>query len=650
MRSLLSIFGVLLCVAAWADDPSRVPGRVLNPAPKIDGQLTDGEWSGASQFQGLVDRDTGATYPQPARFWLGYDREFVYFAVQVQVQGGVRASAYRQNTSLTGDDYATISLDPFGKTGSYNGFSVNARGATAISIAGGRAAKTEWLGEFVSKGRITEAGWEAEARIPWSLMRLPESGVRDCGFNVYVYDPRVGQTLTWRYQNTMSDRDFGSWVGVDVPPVESRRSIKLLPYGYVGLDRNDKHIANMGLDLKSNINDQIDLIGTVNPDFRNIENQVLSLDFSYYERLPSDSRPFFQEGANFFSTSMDAPIFSSQRIRKFDTGLKAFGKINDTLSFGFLDAIDFSNANDLVFTMKKKHGTALNFTGAVASRSSTTQKNDVFFGSSTYSMPGLLFYGQVVGSKDRLAGFGRRYDFGFNHSVKGAYAGLEYVEISKEYTPRLGFVQETDVRKAIAFVGQEAVLPSGPFSQTQANVSAWNTARTNGNSYRQGFTAGIEGQLRSTSTELSAQYFQEKVNGGRDFYGAVAVSHPANDPYRRISSYYVSGKIQGEGYRLFSVTGALRPISPLQLNLSYQMSWHFERTTQLIFSANYDLDAAWSVSGRAVRRGDQWNSYLAVKRAGTRGAEYFLIIGDPNAPTFQRSVILKAVLPLEVRF
>jgi hypothetical protein len=32
--------------------------------------------------------------------------------------------------------------------------------------------------------------------------------------------------------------------------------------------------------------------------------------------------------------------------------------------------------------------------------------------------------------------------------------------------------------------------------------------------------------------------------------------------------------------------------------------------------------------------------------SGNRGAEYFLILGDPNASTFQRALVFKVSVPL----
>ena len=96
------------------------------------------------------------------------------------------------------------------------------------------------------------------------------------------------------------------WAKVSLPKQSHDQSISLLPYTYVGYDPDIHRVVNGGLDLKTKLSDQVALVGTINPDFRNIENQILSIDFSRFERLAGESRPFFQEGSDDIRT----PIFA----------------------------------------------------------------------------------------------------------------------------------------------------------------------------------------------------------------------------------------------------------------------------------------------------------------------------------------------------
>jgi hypothetical protein len=49
-----------------------------------------------------------------------------------------------------------------------------------------------------------------------------------------------------------------------------------------------------------------------------------------------------------------------------------------------------------------------------------------------------------------------------------------------------------------------------------------------------------------------------------------------------------------------------------------------------------------------VEQSGEINAYLAFRRSGNLGTEYYLIIGDPNATTFRPSIILKVVIPLTI--
>jgi hypothetical protein len=55
-----------------------------------------------------------------------------------------------------------------------------------------------------------------------------------------------------------------------------------------------------------------------------------------------------------------------------------------------------------------------------------------------------------------------------------------------------------------------------------------------------------------------------------------------------------------------------------------------------------------SISGRAVQRDDKTNWYLALRQSGNTGIEYYLILGDPNALEFTKSLILKVVVPFQL--
>jgi hypothetical protein len=70
----------------------------------------------------------------------------------------------------------------------------------------------------------------------------------------------------------------------------------------------------------------------------------------------------------------------------------------------------------------------------------------------------------------------------------------------------------------------------------------------------------------------------------------------------------------------------------------------------VILGANDDLRRNRAISGRIVYQTGQTNAYLAFRRSGNRGTEYYLILGDPNATHFRASLLLKVVTPFDVAF
>src|SRR5579871_4171901 len=346
---MVIVLGIGVVMPCYGADAPVLPGYRMTTPPKIDGIIDSTEWANAPTGKGGFDNQDGHPAPEPMQFWLAYDDAYVYFAARLGDRDpkSIHALQYQTNVDLSGDDNVQLYLDLNGSLADFNVFGINSRGATSLSLAGGRADKREWSGEFVARGRVTETGWEVEARIPWQMMRLPRAGTRNIRFNVVRFLPRDQRSYAFTYAQFGHQAETPVWQSVPIPGQQQARTLKLLPYIYAGYDANSGAVFNSGLDAKTELTDRITLVGTINPDFRNIENQILSLDFSRFERLVAESRPFFQEGSQF----MNSAIYASQLITSVDAGLNAYGRLNDRTSFGLIDTSRFGNRvgeNDFV--------------------------------------------------------------------------------------------------------------------------------------------------------------------------------------------------------------------------------------------------------------------------------------------------------------
>ncbi len=627
-------------------------GGKLATAPVLDGKVEEGEYKDAVHFEGLVDGQTGAVGAEGGKFFLGYDARYIYFAaklVDLHPQS-IQATEFRTNVGLEGNDTVTLALDPFNTLADFNRFTMNPRGATNLEIAGGRAAKREWLGDFASKGRVTADGWEVEARIPWSVMRLPGKGPHDLRFNVFRNHRRLQREFSWALTANGQVNNYGRWKTVDMPAAAPPRLLAL-PYLYSGFDNSKGTIANAGLDLRYALNSDLDFVGTINPDFRNVERGILSLDFSYFERLVDESRPFFLEGHQYFEGWGDEPIFVTQRITNFDTGAKVFGKLDPKTDVGVLATADFGNNDAVVARVNQQTGPRTGWSAQYAGGGENGRHSDALAGIYRQGVKYWNFTGQLSAADDGKGNRGHRAVINGYYERQRSNFFWRYAEISPDFNPQLGFAPQNDYRGFDAFGEQGWAAPKKGFVSYGVDY---------GGSYYKTYDLkdpyDESGSLYPGFTlkdgfHLNGVLEWRKFMGGPDdqTYG-VSMERPAGDPYRRWGVNYFAGQRAGSAYDDLSLTFAYRPLPTLQLIGSEQRTKYLGDTfNQTIASANYDLDPYRSVGGRAVVSPDGTNWYLSFRQSGNRGAEYYLILGDPNATRFRTSLILKAVFPFSLK-
>ncbi len=643
-RGHFGLLSAVLIVAAVQAQPIVDPGK-MSAAPTIDGNVNPEEWSSAGRFQGLVDASNGGPAPESGEFWIGYDAKFIYFAGKlVDTQpNGIVATEYRTNVSVEGNDHLHIYLDVLGTLNSFNEFFVTPTGATNLELSGGRALKREWLGEFISKGRITESGWEVEARIPWQLMQLPSPGPRNLRLQVARYMGRFQRTYGWVYTGGQPQR-MGVWKGVEVPKAEFRRTLKLLPYIYGGRDSDGGSIFDGGLDLKTSLTPTIEMVGTVNPDFRNIENSILALDFSYFERLPADVRPFFAEGANYYGSA----LFASQRIDKFDVGLNTYGQLSDRLSFGMLGTHQDGGIDAYTGGFNYRPGRSDYMRLAFSKLDGEGQRNDA----------ALLRYQKEAGpwilnlrgqfTEDRELGTGSFLDAGYQFQQKGFFSAMFYNRITDDFAPRLGFVPEVDLKGVIYEHFYTKTLPKGPLMEWSVGTYGLDYDHYEGGHYRDE-TFYIGSLTGRSGLDLDVTYMRADFEGNKDRTFDWSLEFPRGDRYRHWMIGSRTGRIAGEDYTRHMAGIRYMPTTKLQLALNVVRLEHFENATQSILTGVWDLGRDQSINARVVRQDDDTSGYIAYRKSGNRGNEYFLIFGDPNSRTFRGNVILKVVMPFEIR-
>ena len=642
-----SLFALLLVpvLSIAVDDPTHTTEATkMATAPTIDGTINPDEWKDCHMFEGMYDATDQSPCPEQTHFWIGYDDKYIYFAAKMfdSQPNAIKMTEYRTNTSVQGDDFVQLDVDTYGTLSDWNHFYINPRGATNVEIAGGRASKREWVGDFTAKARVVEDGWEAEARIPWELMKLPAAGTRTVRFDVDRKINRLSRYFDWTKINGNDFNGCGKWLNVQMPKVESERILQLLPYSYQGYDPSGA-VLNTGMDVKFPVTDQMTLVGTVNPDFRNIENQILSIDFSRFERLAGESRPFFQEGSQYYGSA----LIATQRIRAFDSGLNIYGKTNDRMSMGLVNTANFGEENDLMTTWQYAVDPLSQLRFSHTNLDSKDFHNRGYLLAYNTQFGHTNMFARAMSTQDATNGKGEERILSFQWQQGELNANVGYETVSPKFLPRLGFQPEVDYKGVQGSIGWDKVYKKGAIAETFIGTYDDAYDHYDGGSYRHGQGGDFNVAFRDgTRVALNADFSQ--FEGVNDQTFTVGLVKPRNDPYRFWRTSYTWGEIEHQPYKNIGFSMAYRPMQNFQLNLGTQFVDHFSKNKQIILSGNYDLGNDKSISGRVVQRGKDVNAYLALRRSGNAGMEYFLILGDPNASHFRTSLVLKVSYPLQM--
>jgi hypothetical protein len=257
--------------------------------------------------------------------------------------------------------------------------------------------------------------------------------------------------------------------------------------------------------------------------------------------------------------------------------------------------------------------------------------------------------GYVDGSvtDDEVEGNGSATSFGTFYRVPGWDANLNFVDVTEDFFPRIGFVADRDFRGFNGGVGREIESTTGSLSSVEYGVRVFDYTRRDGSHYREGGSFDIETawkNLLSVDLEFDYEHFEDR----HDKTVGVGFNFPRNNPYRRFGAGLTYGQIEGETYRSVQAGLWYRPVKRLQLSLRAQAVQHTEDEEQIVFNFNFLMNKFESIGGRVVYNEHDWNWFVSYRMGGNAGAEYFLIVGDPNASSFQKTLIFKVSVPFTI--
>lgn len=342
---LLPAFGILArpASAANANADGRIPR--LQGDIAIDGRADEAAWRGALVQEIGYEIQPGDNIPAPVQTTvrIGYTDAALYLAFHATDPdpAAIRAHLRDRDTAFD-DDWVGVFLDTFNDNRRGYELMINPLGVQSDLIRDETNASNQedpsWDGLWQSAGRLTADGYEVEVRIPFATLRFPASGG----------DQRWGMVLFRNYprdkRHQLSSRpvprasncfqcEWGKYDGM--AGARQGRNLEVVPTLTLGATQTrdaasapwsgSERSFEPGIDVSWAPSPAMTLNATINPDFSQVETDQLQLDINNsFALFYQEKRPFFLEGADYFTTQFD--VLYTRQIADPDFGARLTGR------------------------------------------------------------------------------------------------------------------------------------------------------------------------------------------------------------------------------------------------------------------------------------------------------------------------------------
>jgi len=501
MRVLLGVSLLALTSAAVDAQESPRPRTEYSiprtEAPiKVDAKLDEPAWQDAARIDLQYETRPGENIPAPVETecLVTYDSSHVYIAFRAYDENpkAIRAHMVDRDTAFN-DDFVGVVLDTFNDERRAFEFFVNPLGVQMDLFNDDLShdETTAWDAIWSSAGRITEEGYVVEMAIPFHQLRFPSGGEElTWGFDAVRFYPRSDRV---RIASQPMDRGVSCYLcqiskATGFEGASAGRNIELVPTLTAGRTDEREDIpegdlqdgsaeTELGLTAKWGITPSLTGNLALNPDFSQVEADVAQLDVNNpFALFYPEQRPFFLEGADIFSTPLDAvftrnvadPLWGGKISGKQSIhGLGVFvaqdqvtnllfpgseGSDSESFDFKTIDSVlryrrDFGNASAIGALLTGREGD--NYHNRVAGVDGLYRITDTHslrfqaLGSqSLYPDDIAEDYDQPMGSFSDQA-----YLLGYSHDSRNWRGWARYQDIGEDFRADMGFMPQVDFRE-----------------------------------------------------------------------------------------------------------------------------------------------------------------------------------------------------------
>ncbi len=397
----------------------------------VDGVMDEAAWADAVAIPVDVETRPGENTEAPVKTvaYLVENGQSLYVAFDARDPEPHKIRAFlRDRDSAWNDDFVGIVIDTYGDERRAFEFFVNPLGVQ-MDLTNDDVNKNEddsWDAIWDSAGTIGADGYIVEIEIPLNQLRFPlVDDKQTWGIDLLRFYPRDHR---YRLSNNPQDRSLNCYLcqlqkleglegvkpGRDVeivPTLTASQASSTADPGNDPLQSGDTD-ADLGVSIRWGITPDLTANLAINPDFSQVEADAAQLDANnQFALFFPEKRPFFLEGADYFSTPVQA-VFT-RTVADPSVGAKLTGKRGSN-TFGVFVAQD--------------EKTNLIFPGATGSSAeSLAEDNTAFVGRYSRSFGDASTVGALVTARsgdnyhNTIGGLDLRWKISDQHSVQAQY-------------------------------------------------------------------------------------------------------------------------------------------------------------------------------------------------------------------------------------
>ena len=350
MKKFLLIFFSLYFSASLAQETILVLNKIDQNIFNIDGVISEDEINKAKTLEIIYEAEPGLNSmpSQETTGYITYSDKFLYVGIKAKRERVIAPLTTRDNSALFRGDFAGITIDSYGDArnnilliSNPSGSQTDGIRLPGTSFGGGLNINLNINFDFQSSGSITDEGYEIEFLIPLSELPFPNGKDQSWKFEIYTgYIDDENEGVEVRAASSRSSRDASCQLClidhiIVMNDIEIEKKLDFLPYVSSNISgKRDKYYdrinyetpeLNYGIGVNIELNKNLSLEATLNPDFSQVESDATKIDINSPTAINyPEKRPFFNRGIDamdyeidvFYSRSINNPSFASKIINQ----------------------------------------------------------------------------------------------------------------------------------------------------------------------------------------------------------------------------------------------------------------------------------------------------------------------------------------------